>query len=228
MMPRARGEGPVVATSPGVPMASAGGTAFNQVVLDQIRAMPSGGGYSASHVATQRLGGSVVLTPLGFEVAAARAEPSYCSGATYLVFIKTISALQRAGKLSLDPEAQRALLISGQRDGQGIWGRWNANGPGTARLFHELDLGRNFSDYAEARPGDFMKIFWNDAVGRKEHGHSVVFLGLGNDKRRGERAVLVEQHGDGLRRKGGAPEQDCVSDLLATHIARQSRARRDD
>ena len=25
-----------------------------------------------------------------------------------------------------------------------------------------------------------MKIFWNDKVGRREHGHSVVFLGVGN------------------------------------------------
>ncbi|MEO7167519.1 MAG: hypothetical protein ABI016_10840, partial [Chthoniobacterales bacterium] len=63
------------------------------------------------------------------------------------------------------------------RDGAGIWGRWNANGPGTARLFHELGLGRNFDDFAEAQPGDFMKIFWSPEVGRAEHGHSVIYLG---------------------------------------------------
>jgi hypothetical protein len=69
------------------------------------------------------------------------------------------------------------LMIRGQRDGAGIWGRWNANGPGTARLFYELDLGRNFDDFEEAQPGDFMKIFWSPEVGREEHGHSVIYLG---------------------------------------------------
>ena len=77
----------------------------------------------------------------------------------------------------------KQLMIRGQRDGEGIWGRWNANGPGTARLFHELDLGQNFDDFAEAQPGDFMKIFWSPEVGRAEHGHSVIFLGM--EKRAG-------------------------------------------
>src|SRR4029450_1621513 len=26
-------------------------------------------------------------------------------------------------------------------------------------------------------PGDFMKIFWSRAVGKNEHGHSVIYLG---------------------------------------------------
>ena len=52
-----------------------------------------------------------------------------------------------------------------------------SNGPGTARLFYEMNLGPNFSDFAQARPGDFMKIFWSNAVGRREHGHSVIYLG---------------------------------------------------
>jgi len=50
--------------------------------------------------------------------------------------------------------------------------------PGTARLFYELGLGRNFTDFAQAQPGDFMKIFWSKNVGRRESGHSVIFLGL--------------------------------------------------
>ncbi len=35
----------------------------------------------------------------------------------------------------------------------------------------------NFTDFAKAQPGDFMKVFWNNNVGKREHGHSVVFLG---------------------------------------------------
>jgi len=70
------------------------------------------------------------------------------------------------------------LAVRGQPDGVGIWGRWNANGPGTACLFRELDLGPNFTSWNAARPGDFMKIFWNPNVGRHEHGHSAIFLGV--------------------------------------------------
>ena len=80
--------------------------------------------------------------------------------------------------LQIDRALWAALLPLKLADGEGLWGRWNANGPGTPRLFHELELGSNFTSFEDARPGDFMKIFWTDAVGRDEHGHSVVFLGL--------------------------------------------------
>ncbi len=151
---------------------------YNALILQQIHTMPQAGGYSASHAATERLASAVSLGDAsGLNVEAARAQPSYCSGATYLVFLKTVDALARHGLLPADDRTFASLLITGQRDGEGVWGRWNANGPGTARLFYEMRLGRNFSDFAEARPGDFMKIFWSNAVGRKEHGHSVIFLG---------------------------------------------------
>jgi hypothetical protein len=91
--------------------------------------------------------------------------------------MKTIEALRDRGDLQLNYETLDQLMIRGQPDGTGIWGRWNANGPGTARLFYELGLGRNFDDFGEARPGDFMKIFWSPEVGREEHGHSVIYLG---------------------------------------------------
>ncbi len=154
---------------------------YNALILQEIRTMPQAGGYSANHAATQRLGSAVSLDKVnGFNVEAAQAQPSYCSGATYLVFLKTIDALARHGSVPTNDRVFSSLLINGQRDGEGVWGRWNANGPGTARLFHEMQLGRNFSDFADARPGDFMKIFWSDAVGRREHGHSVIYLGTEN------------------------------------------------
>jgi hypothetical protein len=91
-----------------------------------------------------------------------------------------LEELRASGRLNLDFATLDKLMIRDQRDGEGIWGRWNANGPGTARLFHELGLGRNFDNFAEARPGDFMKIFWSNRVGRTESGHSVIFLGTEN------------------------------------------------
>jgi hypothetical protein len=151
---------------------------YNNLILDQIRAMPSGGRYSASRTATIRLQSAAHFESGIFSVVPDAASPSYCSGATYLVFIKTIEALRARGSLSLNYATLESLLIRNQRDGEGIWGRWNANGPGTARLFHEMDLGENFDDFAQAQPGDFMKIFWSPEVGRSEHGHSVIYLGM--------------------------------------------------
>ena len=149
----------------------------NSVVLEQINKMPRGGRYSVSRVAKIRLQHSAHFESGKFFFVPAGAAPSFCSGATYLVFIRTIEALRERGQLQLDFSTLNQLIVRDQRDGEGIWGRWNANGPGTARLFHELGLGRNFTNFSEARPGDFMKIFWNKNVGRRESGHSVVFLG---------------------------------------------------
>jgi hypothetical protein len=151
---------------------------FNGTILEQINHMPVGGRYSASRVATIRLQSAAHFESGKFFILPSAASPSYCSGATYLVFMKAIEAARAAGSLHLDFATLEQLMIRNQRDGQGIWGRWNANGPGTARLFYELNLGENFDDFAQAIPGDFMKIFWSPEVGRSEHGHSVIFLGM--------------------------------------------------
>ena len=153
--------------------------------------MPSGGGYSAGATATQALRNAVRISKrapidnshpsnFNFVVDPSHATPSYCSGATYLVFLKVIAALQDSQALALSQQILQALRPEGQPDGTGIWGRWNANGPGTARLFYELGLGRNFSDATNAKPGDFLKIWWSDSIGASEHGHSVVFMGMEN------------------------------------------------
>lgn len=131
----------------------------------------------AGGLALARLGGAVSTNGESIRVDPSLAVPSFCSGATYLVFLKSVQSLIDKGMLSLGQKELKALVVAGQSDGAGIWGRWNANGPGTARLFYELDLGANFQDFARARPGDFMKIFWTKEIGRFERGHSVVFLG---------------------------------------------------
>lgn len=150
---------------------------LNRLVIESIRQMPSGGGYSASTTANHALGQAVKSVEGKLSVTPALATPSYCSEATYLVFLQTLSKLQKEGSLALDAATLSALKKTGQPDGTGIWGRWNANGPGTAVLFRELKLGPNFTDLHKARPGDFLKIFWNDRIGSTEHGHSVIFLG---------------------------------------------------
>ena len=153
---------------------TARGEDWNARVLAQMQAMPRGGGYQANRLAAERLTAAINIQGGALVVQTAQASPSFCSEATYLVFLKTAQpALQH-----LEPATLDALLVrQGQPDGHGVWGRWNANGPGTARLFRELGLGPNFDDFAQARPGDFMKIFWSQEVGSRERGHSVIFLG---------------------------------------------------
>ena len=152
----------------------------NALIMEAILSMPAGGGYSAGSTATRALQQAVSINDGKLDVRAAHATPSYCSGATYLVFLKVISILQSQQRLQPTPELLAALRPTGQPDGTGIWGRWNANGPGTARLFYELSLGKNFSRLSQAIPGDFMKIFWSDQIGAAEHGHSVIYLGTEN------------------------------------------------
>ena len=150
---------------------------FNAVVLDQVAAMPQGGGYATTTPAHDALTEAVRPNSEGVTLLAPRAVPSFCSGATYLVFLKTLESLQKSGVIRLSRSQWGALLPGRLADGEGVWGRWNANGPGTARLFHELEIGRNFSGFEEARPGDFLKIFWSQSVGKSERGHSVIYLG---------------------------------------------------
>jgi hypothetical protein len=157
---------------------------FNQTVLEEVRGMPTGGGYATDLQAHAALASSVEVEE-SLRIRPEVAKPGYCSGATYLVFLKTLESLQENGTISLSRTTWDALVPRLRPDGkdtlpdgESVWGRWNANGPGTARLFYQLGLGRNFTKFSDARPGDFMKIFWTDAVGRKENGHSVVFLGM--------------------------------------------------
>ena len=75
---------------------------YNDLILQQIHTMPLAGGYSANHQATERLSSALFFDGLSnLNVDATRAKPSYCSGATYLVFMKTVGALVRTGALNL-------------------------------------------------------------------------------------------------------------------------------
>jgi hypothetical protein len=147
----------------------------NQTVLALVNSMPSRGGYLATSAATRDLQAAVRVRDGNLDVNPFVARTTYCSGATYLVFVQAIQSM--LSRNTLEGPIADALAIKGQPDGVGIWGRWNANGPGTACLFRELNLGHNFTSFDAARRGDFMKIFWTGAVGRREHGHSVIYMG---------------------------------------------------
>lgn len=156
---------------------AAGAPEFNTAVLRAIRRLPEGGSYSTSSTAKQHLAGAIRNDNGALSVTPAGATPSFCSSATYLVFTTALRDLASKGDIYLAPEVVESLMVRSQRDGEGVWGRWNANGPGTARLFTETGLGRNFTDWKQASPGDFLKVFWTHEIGMRERGHSVVYLG---------------------------------------------------
>ncbi|MEO5668303.1 MAG: hypothetical protein ABIR96_09610 [Bdellovibrionota bacterium] len=158
---------------------------YNDLVLQAIAEMPQGGTYKISKAASSAITQAIGSDDSGhLKVSVNPDAPSYCSGATYLVFMKTLEKLQNNGKISMRPKTIQALGTSPAGswlpDGHGIWGRWNANGPGTAGVFSDLGIGYNFSDdsFANAKPGDFMKVFWGQDVGKNEAGHSVIFTGV--------------------------------------------------
>ena len=124
--------------------------------------MPKGGRYSVSHFAKIRLQSSAHFESGKFFIIPS--GPSFCSGATYLVFIRTIEALRERGQLRLDYGTLERLIIRDQRDGEGVWGRWNANGPGTARLFHEL---ATRSKLRQFRSGQARRFHENFLVARR-------------------------------------------------------------
>lgn len=153
------------------------GAPWNDSILAALEKMPIGGGYSIGADARDALLAGIAWEEGKPALRPKSAQPSFCSGATYFVFLVTLAQQQRAGQLILTPDVWRTLIVEGQADGQGVWGRWNANGPGTARLFFETGIGTNFTDIKIAKPGDFVKIFWNESIGAAEKGHSAVYLG---------------------------------------------------
>lgn len=158
------------------------GKDYNRMILEQIQRIPAKGGYSVQDPAFDGLRAAIQPGTPYLRLNQEDARPSFCSSATYLVLLQVLNQLADAGELELAPDIQQLLLVGDpQPDGHGVWGRWNANGPGAARLLHLTGMGQSFTDLEKARPGDFLKIFWSKEVGREERGHLVVYLGTGHN-----------------------------------------------
>lgn len=153
---------------------------FSDFVLLSLKDMPAGGGYSTKSQASKNLSTkALVWDEAGrrLRVNVQAAQPSFCSEACYMVLVHALELWQSQASRKLPTNAWKALCVHGQADGVAVWGRANANGPGFAKLVHDLGAGRNFEDIRIARPGDFLKFFWTDEIGCRERGHMVVFLG---------------------------------------------------
>src|SRR5438034_10749423 len=93
----------------------AGAASLNSLILEQVQKMPSGGKYSVSHFAKIKLESAAHFESGKFFVIPTAPYPSFCSGATYIVFIKTIEALRDSGQLQLDFATLNQLMIRDQR-----------------------------------------------------------------------------------------------------------------
>ncbi len=163
-----------------------GGVDYNAKVLDIIAKLPTGGGYS---VGSDFVSPAVQAHNIGggrWEMRVYDGFPSHCTSATYALFARLVAVLHNDGRINLSPdqmgtlEVKRRLADGSQLvDGQGPYWIFNSNGAGVAALFKHAGIGTSFRDdkLAYARPGDFLKLFWNDNVGASEKGHQVVYLG---------------------------------------------------
>jgi len=165
---------------------SCAGVDYNAMLLDIIAELPKGGGYS---IGADFVSPAVQAHNIGagrWEMRVYDGHPSHCTSATYALFARLVAVLHNNGSITLSREEMRALevhrrLPDGSQlvDGEGPYWIFNANGAGVAALFKHTGIGISFRDdaLAYARPGDFLKLFWNDNVGASEKGHQVVYLG---------------------------------------------------
>ncbi|MBL7666274.1 MAG: hypothetical protein JNM93_14150 [Bacteriovoracaceae bacterium] len=153
-------------------------------IFESMKEIPLEGGYELTLRPAQKLrdafyfGINSTNQPWQLNIRIDTAKPSYCTTATYLVFYKTLQKFWKWNEETPSLTTLLKLKPEAEDDGIGLWGRWNSNGPGTSKFFHDAKIGINFDDIKQARAGDFLKIFWNEHVGKYERGHSVIFLGL--------------------------------------------------
>ena len=157
---------------------------MNRYVLQAVNEMPtSGGRYSTAFTGMEAAMENGDGTSLPRAAGAKLNRSGFCSACTFAVFLTALNLAQKQLRLTVSPAMATGLQFTHQVDGDGWWGSWNANGPGTAVFMQETRIGANFTvsrDPAEMmtelKPGDFLKISWNGKVGAEESGHSVVVL----------------------------------------------------
>ena len=164
-----------------------GGVDYNAMILDIIRSLPTGGGYSLSAksielptITAHNIGGG------RWEMRVYDGHPSHCTAATYAVYAHLAGTLHNGGKIRLSPDQLRALAIlrtmpdgTARLDGEGPFAIFNSNGAGAAAFLKHTGTGMSFRDdkLSYARPGDFLKLFWNGNVGASEQGHQAIYTG---------------------------------------------------
>jgi len=164
---------------------------YNHLVLKGIDTVqgtkPEGGGYFTGITAKppeSPVGYALKL--FGTELLKPPRSTSYCSGATYAVFIEAMNLIFPEGAKRISPKRAEAMRMqepdgARRKDGVKFWGHWNADGFGSQySLVQYTGMGKEVTP-KQARPGDFMNISWKNGGG-----HSVIFLGWTKGKKQGE------------------------------------------
>ncbi len=98
--------------------------------------------------------------------------PSFCSGAVHIALLSALMHWDSTHpEISLSKEDWDSMLPGNVQDGEGVWGWANANAAGFANLIHKLGAGYSFTNPAQARRHDIIKIWWTNEIGGKERGH---------------------------------------------------------
>jgi hypothetical protein len=170
---------------------------YNGYVLQAIDKVqgtaPKGGGYFANNKAVP------AESPIGYALklfgqalfAPFERTTSFCTGASYAVFIEALNLINAADPIpALDAaraDAMRMQEADGSRrpDGSKFWGHWNGNSPGiSTAMTRYSDVGEVVPDWNRARPGDFIDIDWKGT-----HAHTAIFLGWYVSK--GRKSMLI-------------------------------------
>lgn len=189
------------------------GVDYNAMILDIIRGIPTGGGYSLRAVelptiTSHNIGGG------HWEMRVYDGRPSHCTGATYAVYAHLVALLNNSGAIHLSPDQLRSLAVlrtmpngTAREDGEGPFAIFNSNGAGAAALLKHTGTGFSFRDdkLIYARPGDFVKLFWNENVGSNERGHQAIYTG---QRQVGERDMVCfwSSQRQTRKRRGGHTE----------------------
>ena len=140
------------------------------------------------------------LKLLGKPLIKAPRKTSYCSGASYTVFIEALNLIFAGSNKILPEENYEAMRMQepdgGRReDNVKFWGKWNADGYGNHfSLVQYSKIGKKINP-KNARPGDFVNISWKSGLG-----HSVVFLGWNIDEKNDTNLVYFssQKHTNGF------------------------------
>ena len=120
---------------------------YNGLILKIARAMPESGGYQSTDDRIDALGAAIQISGGKISVKPKRAGATFCSAATYLVFIQAIARLQRLGGLRLSSAAVDELRPLGKsRAARRLWnlGQMECKRPGNRPFVQGARLGKEF------------------------------------------------------------------------------------
>lgn len=145
--------------------------AWQQTILAAIDSFPEHGGYYTGGKPTadfpttawRGLHETYVMTADDVRpyIDCHKAQPSFCSIATYVALVKALTMWDTKGRISQQAWRNMKPCVGivdalnptglGQDDGVGFWGRANANGPSMGVLIRELKAGFSMSAYRGAK-----------------------------------------------------------------------------